>query len=90
MTEAAGDVELRADNMAHRRLGQLIFAAVLMGAAGITLIIIAIWAFSFDGSYSKDLKKALNGHSLTTAGVVFLVVGIVLIVCAAGVLVGPG
>ena len=89
MTEATRDVELRADNMAHRRLGQLIFAAVLMGAAGITLIVIAIWAFSFHGVYSRDLRRALGGHSLTTAGVIFLVVGIVLIVCAAGVLVGP-
>jgi hypothetical protein len=60
-----------------------------MGAAGITLIIIAIWAFSFHGVYSRDLRKALNGHTLTSAGVLFLVVGIVLIVCAAGVLVGP-
>jgi Fusaric acid resistance protein-like len=89
MTQATGEVEPRADNMAHRRLGQLIFAAVLMAAAGITLIITAIWAFSFHGLYSKDLRRALGGHSLTSVGVVSLVVGIVLIVCAAGVLVGP-
>src|SRR5271170_7924421 len=89
MTQATREVEPRADNMAHRLLGQLIFAAVLMGAAGITLISTAIWAFSFDGVYSKDLRKLLNGHSLTTAGVVFLITGIVLILCAVGVLVGP-
>lgn len=46
MTEATNAVEPRADNMAHRRLGTLTFAAVLMGAAGITLISTAIWAFS--------------------------------------------
>jgi hypothetical protein len=46
MTEATRDVEPPADNMARRPLGQLIFAAVLMSAAGITLIIIAAWAFS--------------------------------------------
>jgi len=89
MTEATGDVKPGADNMVRRRLGQLIFAAVLMGAAGITLIIIAIWAFSFHGVYSRDLRRALGGHTLTSAGVLFLVVGIVLIVCAVGVLVGP-
>jgi len=89
VTQAAREAEPRADNRVRGRLGQLIFAAVLMGAAGITLIIIAIWAFSFHGVYSRDLRKALNGHTLTSAGVLFLVVGIVLIVCAAGVLVGP-
>jgi hypothetical protein len=47
MTQATRDVEPGADNMAHRLLGQLIFATVLMGAAGIMLIIIAIWAFSW-------------------------------------------
>jgi len=36
-----------------------------------------------------DLRRVLNGHSLTTAGVVFLVVGVVLIACAVGVLLGP-
>jgi hypothetical protein len=89
MTEATREVEPGADKLAHRRLGQLIFAAVLMGAAGITLIIIAIWAFSFHGRYSRDLRRALDGHTLTSVGVLFLVVGIVLIVCAVGVLVGP-
>ncbi|MGO9780217.1 MAG: hypothetical protein ACLPKE_10405 [Streptosporangiaceae bacterium] len=89
MTEATREVEPGADKLAHRRLGQLIFAAVLMGAAGITLIIIAIWAFSFHGRYSRDLRRALDGHTLTSVGVLFLVVGIVLIVCALGVLVGP-
>ncbi len=71
MTEAAGDVEPGAGNMVRRRLGQLIFAAVLLGAAGITLIIIAIWAFSFHGVYSRDLRRALGGHTLTSAGVLF-------------------
>ena len=89
MTEATREVEPKADNMAHRLLGQLIFATVLMGAAGITLIIIAIWAFSFHGSYSRDLRRALNGHTLTSVGVLSLVVGIVLVACAAGVMAGP-
>lgn len=68
--------------------GKLIFAAVMMGAAGIALISTAIWALTFDGRMSPDLRRALHGHSLTTAGAVLLAVGIVLILCAAGVLVG--
>lgn len=68
--------------------GKLIFAAVMMGAAEIALISAAIWALTFDGRMSRDLRRALHGHSLTTAGAVLLAVGIVLILCAAGVLVG--
>jgi hypothetical protein len=75
--------------MAQRLFRLAIFAAVLMGIAAIVLIVIAIWALSFDGLMSRDLRRALNGHSLTTAGVLFLVVGVVLIACAVGVLVGP-
>ncbi|MGO8863051.1 MAG: hypothetical protein ACLQRH_20145 [Acidimicrobiales bacterium] len=74
--------------MAQRLLRLSIFAAVLMGATGITLIVVAVWALSFNGLMSRDLRRALNGNSLTTAGVVLLVVGIVLIMCAVGVLVG--
>jgi hypothetical protein len=79
----------RSDNMVQRRLVQSIFAAALMSAAGVTLIVNAIWALTFEGLMSRDLRRALNGHSLTTAGAVVLVVGIVLIVCTVGVLVGP-
>ena len=75
--------------MVQRRLGLSIFAAVVMGIAAIILVVIAIWALGFDGLMSRDLRRALNGHSLTAAGVLFLVVGVVLIACAVGVLVGP-
>ncbi len=75
--------------MVQRRLVQLIFAAVLMGAAGVMLIATAIWAFTFEGFISRDLRRALDGQSLTTAGVVLLVIGTVLILCTVGVLVGP-
>jgi hypothetical protein len=75
--------------MVQRRLAQLIVAAVVMGAAGVMLIATAIWAFTFEGSMSRDLRRALDGHSLTTAGVVLLVIGVLLILCTVGVLVGP-
>lgn len=75
--------------MVQKLLRLSIFAAVLMGGMGIALIVAAVWAFSFNGLMSRELRRALDGHSLTTAGVVFLVVGVVLIMCAVGVLVGP-
>jgi len=89
MTQATGHVQRGTDNKAQRTLARLIFAAVIMAAAGITLISNGIWALSFHGAYPRDLTRVLDGNSLTTAGVVFLVVGIVLVICAAGVLAGP-
>jgi hypothetical protein len=69
-------------------LVQLISAAALMGAAGIMLIATAIWAFTFEGVMSRELTRVLNGHSLTAAAWLFLVIGLVLVVCAVGALAG--
>ena len=90
MTQATREAGPRSGNKTPKALGPLIHAAVVMGTAGFMLVGIAIWALSFHGLYSRDLKRALNGNSLTTAGVLFLVVGVVLVACAAGVLLGPG
>ena len=68
MTEATGDVELGADNMAHRRLGQLIFAAVLMGAAGITLIIFAVWAFRAERGCGAPLAGGADPDNARRSG----------------------
>ncbi len=78
--------DARAD---QRRLVQLIVAAVLMGAIGALLVGTGVWAFTFHGVMSRELKRALNGHTLTSVGVLVLVVGLVLLVCVAGVLIGP-
>ena len=74
--------------MDQQRSWKLIFAAVIMGVTGITLFITAIWALTYNGSLSANLRGFLHGHSLTTYGIVFLVVGIALIVLAGGVLEG--
>jgi hypothetical protein len=64
-------------------------AAVLMGAAGVMLVGTGVWALTSTGVMSRELRGALHGHTLTSAGVLVLVAGLVLLVCVAGVLTGP-
>ncbi len=66
--------------------GWLFFAAIVLGIAGIMRIFDAIWAFSYHGALPENLENAIFGHSLKTYGWVYLVVGIVLIICAGGVI----
>jgi hypothetical protein len=68
-----------------QRSGWLTFSAVVLIIAGIMRIIDAIWAFRFNGTIANNLHGAFFGHSLTTYGWVWLVVGAILI--AAGFLV---
>ena len=77
--------DARAD---QRRLVTLIVAAVLMGATGAMLAGTGVWALTFDGVMSRELLRTLNGNTLTSAGVLLLVLGLVLLVCAAGALIG--
>jgi hypothetical protein len=73
---------------AMKRSGWLTFSAVMLIIAGIMRVIDAIWAFQYHGSLPYGLRGALLGHSLTTYGWIWLVIGVILI--AAGVLVlGP-
>jgi len=65
-----------------------VFAAVVLGTAGIMRIFDAIWAFSYHGTIPQGLQGALFGHSLKTYGWIYLVVAAVLIVCAFLVLSG--
>ncbi len=66
--------------------GWVLFAAIVLGVAGVMRIFDAIWAFRYHGIVPENLENAIFGHSLKTYGWVYLVVGIVLIVCAGGVL----
>jgi hypothetical protein len=72
--------------MEEKGEGWLIFAAIVLGVAGIMRIFDAIWAFSYHGVLPENLENAIFGHSLKTYGWVYLVVGIVLIICAGGVI----
>ncbi len=68
--------------MDRRGGGWVVFAAIVLGVAGIMRIFDAIWAFSYHGVLPENLEGAVFGHSLKTYGWVYLVVAAVLIVCA--------
>jgi hypothetical protein len=67
------------------RSGWTTFSSVVLIIAGVMRVIDGIWAFRNNGPVVDNLHSALFGHSLTTYGWVWLIVGILLI--AAGVLV---
>ena len=66
--------------------GWLVFAAVALGIGGIMRIFDAIWAFRYHGSVPENLQNALWGHTLKNYGWLWLIVGIILILCAFGVM----
>jgi hypothetical protein len=68
--------------MDRRGAGWILFAAIMLGVAGIMRIFDAIWAFSYHGVLPENLEGAIFGHNLKTYGWVYLVVAAVLIVCA--------
>jgi hypothetical protein len=59
--------------------GWVVFAAIVLGIAGIMRIFDAIWAFRYHGALPQNLEDAIFGHSLKTYGWVFLVVAAVYI-----------
>ena len=63
-----------------KRSGWLTFSAVVLIVAGIMRILDAIWAFRYNGSVVDNLHDAIFGHSLTTYGWIWLIVGVILIV----------
>ena len=71
--------------MEEKGEGWLIFAGIVLGVAGVMRIFDAIWAFRYHGVLPQNLEDALFGHSLKTYGWVYLVIGIILILCAFGV-----
>ena len=42
-------------------------------------ILDGIWAFAYDGPVVNNLHSAIFGHSLTTYGILWLIVGVILI-----------
>jgi len=87
--ESAADAPAEDARAGRGRLVQLIVAGVLVGATGVMLVGTGVWALTFKGSMSRELRRALNGHTLTSAGVLVLVAGLVLLGCVVGVLIGP-
>ena len=74
--------------MDRRGGGWVVFAAIVLGVAGVMRFFDAIWAFSYHGVLPENLQGAIFGHSLKTYGWVYLVVAVVLLLCGFLVLTG--
>jgi hypothetical protein len=74
--------------MDRRGGGWVVFAAIVLGVAGVMRFFDAIWAFSYHGVLPENLQGAIFGHSLKTYGWVYLVVAVVLLLCGFLVLSG--
>jgi len=72
--------------MNERGHGWILFAAIVLGVAGIMRIFDSIWAFRYHGALPQHLEDAIFGTSLKTYGWVYLIVGILLILCAFAVM----
>jgi hypothetical protein len=72
--------------MNERGQGWILFAAVVLGVAGVMRIFDAIWAFRYHGVLPQNLEGAIFGTSLKTYGWLYLAVAAVLILCALAVL----
>ena len=57
--------------MDRRGGGWLVFAAIVLGVAGVMRIFDAIWAFRYHGVVPGNLQDAIFGHSLKTYGWVY-------------------
>jgi asparagine N-glycosylation enzyme membrane subunit Stt3 len=66
--------------------GWLVFAAVVLGVAGIMRIFDGIWAFRYKGQLPDHLQNALLGTTLKNYGWLWLIIGILLILVALGVM----
>jgi hypothetical protein len=73
---------------APRGTGWLTFAATLLIVSGIFKILDALWAFKYDDEVSKDVQTIVFERDLSSWGVVWLVVGVVLILAGAAVISG--
>jgi hypothetical protein len=68
--------------MEQRGEGWSLFAAIVLGVAGIMRVFDAIWAFRYHGVLPSNLEDAIFGHSLKTYGWVYLAVAAILILSA--------
>lgn len=66
--------------------GWLVFAAVVLGVAGIMRIFDGIWAFRYKGNLPDHLQNSLLGTNLKNYGWLWLIIGILLILVALGVM----
>ena len=65
---AAADASAEGARADRGRLVQLIVAAVLMGAAGVMLVAAGVWALTFNGVMSKELRDLPHPGNLAAEG----------------------
>lgn len=74
--------------MEDRGQGWVVFATVALFIAGVMRIFDAIWAFSYHGTLPQGLEGSLFSSNIRNWGWIFLIVGIILMLCSGAVLVG--
>jgi hypothetical protein len=74
--------------MTTRESGWIVFAAIVLGVAGVMRIFDAIWSFSYHGVLPENLEGAIFGHSLKTYGWVWLIAAAIYLVAAFAVMGG--
>jgi hypothetical protein len=67
--KAAASTPTEDEKAGQRHLAKLSVAGALMAAIGAMLAGTGVGALTFNGLISRQLKNALNGHTLTSAGV---------------------
>jgi hypothetical protein len=65
--------------MTDQASGWLKFASIVLIFAGIMRVLDSIWAFRYKGALPENLDSGLLGTNLKSYGVVYLVVGVLLI-----------
>jgi hypothetical protein len=59
--------------------GWLLFAAIILIFTGVMRIIDSIWALRFKGSLPDNLEAGVLGTNIKTYGIVYLIVGVLLV-----------
>lgn len=57
--------------------GWLLFSAVVLGSAGITRLLDALWALRYHGVVPENVEAGIFGHILNTYGWVYLIVAVI-------------
>lgn len=83
-----GSTSGRVAGVQERGQGWVIFAGIVLLAAGVMRFFDAIWAFSYHGTVPQNLQNAIFGHSLSTYGWLWLVVSIILFLSGLAVMIG--
>lgn len=72
-----------------KRSGWLTFSGVVLIVAGVMRILDAVWAFRYNGTVVDNLSQSIFGHSLTTYGWIWLIVGAILVASGFVLLASP-